>query len=127
MITDPISDLLTRIRNAQSARNEVLRAPHSNLKEQLLGTLKKNNFIKDFKKVTDGKFPELEITLDQETLPFTFQRVSKPGQRIYRKSSELKVVKNGLGMEVISTSKGLMTNSEAYKAKLGGEVICKVY
>lgn len=127
MITDPIADILTRIRNAQSARKDVVNAPYSGVNHKILETLKKNGFIKDVKKVDGEKFPELEVTLDLKRPKVTLIRVSKPGQRIYKSKSELKVIKNGLGMEVISTSKGIMTNAEAYTQNLGGEVICKVY
>jgi small subunit ribosomal protein S8 len=127
MITDPIADLLTRIRNAQSARKDMLTAPYSNVKHRILETLKKNGFIKDVKKVDGEKFPELEITLDLQRPKVTFTRVSTPGQRIYKSKNDLKVIKNGLGIEVLSTSKGIMTNAEAFTQNLGGEVICKVY
>jgi len=127
MYTDPIADLLTRLRNAQAANKDVVLAPYSKLKHEILKTLKKNKFISEVKKVESGKFPEVEVVLNLNRPTVTFIRVSKPGQRIYKKNDELKMVKNGLGIDVISTSKGIMTNSEAYKKNLGGEIICKVY
>jgi len=127
MYTDPIADLLTRIRNGQAAQNEVVTAPYSKVKHEILKTLKAKKFIAGVKKLNDSKFPELEVTLDLNRPKLTIIRVSKPGHRVYKQSQDLKVVRNGLGIEVISTSKGIMTNTEAFKQNLGGEIICKVY
>ncbi len=127
MNTDPISDLLTRIRNASSAKQVTTTAPYSKVKEAVLEVLKKNKFIKGYKKVKDGNFDALEIELNTELNTINLKRVSKPGQRIYIKKAEIKPVLNGYGISVLSTPKGVMSGSEAYKAGLGGEFICKVW
>lgn len=126
MRTDPIADLLTRLRNSQSARKDVVVLPYSKVKHQICTLLKSHGFIKDVKKVTN-KFDELEVTLDLNRPTVTFKRVSKPGQRIYKKSKEFKPVRNGLGIEIVSTPNGIIPQYEAYKANVGGEVICRVY
>jgi len=126
-MTDPIADLLTRMRNAQIAGKSNVTVPHSNLKEQILNVFKKNGYVKNVAKRDDEKFTTLEIEFEQERPVLTVERISKPGQRIYKKHNEMKVIKNGLGIQVVSTSQGLMSNSEAYKQKLGGEIMCQVY
>lgn len=127
MNTDPIADLLTRIRNASRAHHYSVVAPHSKLKEALLKILKERAFITDYKTVENGKFKELEVILKEDRADLTLKRISKPGQRIYVKKQDLKSVKNGLGITILSTSKGLMTNYEALKANIGGELICELY
>lgn len=127
MHTDPIADLLTRIRNAAKAHHESLSVPHSNLKENVLNIMKAKGIIEDFKKEKDGKFHALFITLKDNTADLTFKRVSKPGQRIYVKKTDMREIKSGLGLSIISTSKGLMTNMDARKQNLGGELICEIY
>ncbi len=126
MNTDPIADLLTRIRNAQKAEHAFVNVPYSKMKEGIVKVMKAREFITDYK--VKGKEPqkELEIALNEEKV-LTLRRVSKPGQRIYSPSKDLKMVKNGLGINVISTSKGIMTNAQAKKENLGGEVICQIY
>jgi len=127
MHTDPIADLLTRIRNASKARHETTNVSHSKIKENILKILKNKGFIADFSVETEGKFKVLEIDLKEELSNINIKRVSKPGQRIYMKRDELKPVKSGIGISIISTSKGLMTNSEARRQNLGGELICEIY
>ncbi len=127
MNTDPIADLLTRIRNASKARHETTNVSHSKIKENILKILKNKGFIADFSVETEGKFKVLEIDLKEELSNINIKRVSKPGQRIYMKRDELKPVKSGIGISIISTSKGLMTNSEARRQNLGGELICEIY
>lgn len=128
MNTDPIADLLTRIRNAQKAHHQVIRVPHSKIKENILKILKQWNFIEDFKSQPSekGVRKDLEIIL-KEDKTLTLRKVSKPGQRIYIKKEELRPVKSGLGISIISTSKGVMTNMEARKQNIGGELICEIY
>ena len=126
MTTDPIADMLTRVRNAQSARKEVVRIPHSKQKLAILKVLEKNEFIGKVSEMKGAKFPEIEVELKSGG-EFQFNRISKPGRRIYTKSSEIKPVLSGLGIAVISTSAGFLTNKEARDKKLGGEVICEVY
>jgi len=127
MNTDPISDLLTRIRNASSAHHQTALVPYSKIKENIVEVLKNNKYILDYKVIETGNHKSLEITLDPERSGLTLRRVSKPGQRIYTKTGDLKTIKAGLGIQVISTSKGLMTNFQAKKEGIGGEIICEIY
>lgn len=127
MTTDPIADLLTRIRNAYMAGKESVTIPHSNTKMAILKVMKHRNFISDFSEEKTDKFPEINVELNSERSDITLKRVSKPGQRIYRKSLELKKVNGGLGVAIISTPKGIMSGEEAKKQKVGGEVICELY
>jgi small subunit ribosomal protein S8 len=127
MITDPIADLLTRIRNAEKARKEVVTLPYSRIKHEICQILVDEKCIKKVEKTGESK-PELVITLDlYKGFNLTLTRVSRPGQRIYKKYLDLKPVKAGLGFDIISTSKGLMTQKQAYSQKLGGELICRIY
>lgn len=127
-MTDTIADLLTRIRNAQSARKETVIVPYSRLKLQICEKLVDNKFLSGVKVVKGESFDNIEITLDQDRkYPITLRRVSKCGQRVYRKAKELKKVKNGLGIEILSTPQGLLTNIEAKNKNVGGEVLCLVY
>lgn len=127
MVTDPIADLLTRIRNAVKARHSKTTVAYSKLKAAILEVLKKNKFIEGYKVVKNGSFNEIEITLDTTFKSMNLKRVSKPGQRIYIKTTELKPVLNGYGIGVISTPKGVMTTSEAKKTGLGGELLCEIW
>jgi len=126
VITDPIADLLTRIRNAMKARKDVTNIPYSKIKAEMLKVMKEHNFIDSFETVKNGKFNELQVML-KETKYLTLRRVSKPGQRIYMKSRDIKKVNGGLGVAIISTPKGVMTTEDAHKQKLGGEVLCEIY
>ena len=128
MNTDPIADLLTRLRNALRAHHATTHAPHSKLKESILKVMKEKRFISDYKTETDEKnFKSLKITLNEEHPDITIKRISSPGQRIYIKNMDLKTIKSGLGITIISTSRGVMTNSEAKKQNLGGELLCEIY
>lgn len=127
MHSDPIADLLTRIRNAVSAHHETVEVSHSKIKENILQILKEHKFIADFRVGKNGEFKTLEIILSEDRKKLHLRRVSKPGQRIYVQKDQLKKVRSGLGLTIVSTSKGLMTNSQAYNQKLGGELICEVY
>ena len=127
MLTDPIADLLTRIRNAYLARKESLSVPHSKTKMAILEVMKKRKFISDFKEGKGEKFPEITIDLNQARRAITLKRVSKPGQRIYVKSSQVKKVNGGLGVAIISTPKGVLSGEEAQKQNLGGEIMCEIY
>ena len=126
-MTDPIADLLTRIRNAIKAHHQSLTVPYSKLKEGLVKIIKDHGFIEDYTVEKLNNHPTLEIVLKETIGDLTLKRISKPGQRIYIKNTDLKAVKSGLGIAIISTSKGLMTNQEAKKLKLGGEMICEIY
>lgn len=126
MTTDPIADMLTRLRNAQHARKPRVTIPHSKQKLAILKVLEKNEFVKKVRESKGEKFPEIEVELRTDST-FAFRRISKPGRRIYSKASEIKPVLSDLGIAVISTSAGFLTNSEAKKKGVGGEMICEVY
>ena len=132
-MTDPIADLLTRIRNAIMAGHKVVEAPASNLKKEVARILFEKGFILSYK-VIDGDGPQgvLKIALkynskSKKPAIKEIQRVSRPGLRLYIGVDEMPRVLNGLGIAIISTSKGLMTDKEAKKEKIGGEVLCYVY
>ncbi|CEO37977.1 30S ribosomal protein S8 [Photobacterium kishitanii] len=125
---DPISDMLTRLRNGQAAKKVAVKMPSSKLKVAIAALLQEEGFVADYTVTGDVK-PELEVTLKYfEANPVIeqIQRVSRPGLRIYKKKGALPSVMGGLGIAVISTSKGLMTDRAARKAGLGGEIICYV-
>ncbi|MGL4600937.1 MAG: 30S ribosomal protein S8 [Plesiomonas sp.] len=125
---DPIADMLTRIRNGQAAKKFAVTMPSSKLKVAIANVLKEEGYIEDFNVVGDAK-PELEVTLryfQGNSVVESIQRVSRPGLRIYKKKDVLPKVMGGLGIAVISTSKGVMTDRAARKAGLGGEIICYV-
>lgn len=128
--TDPIADMLTRVRNAINVRKNVVTLPHSKVKESVALLLKENNFI-DEVKVTDasvGKSMKLVINSDSSNARITeITRLSKPGRRAYVGSAEIPVVKRGRGLVIVSTSKGMMTGDDARKQHIGGELICQVY
>ena len=126
---DPITDMLNRIRNAQTVRHQTVEVPFSNLKLKITQILIKENFITDFKKIRrkEQKIIRIYLKYTKEKNPAIsgLKRISKPGQRIYKKANEIKKVKGGYGLSIISTSKGMMTNKEARKNNLGGEIICE--
>ena len=127
MVTDPIADLLTRLRNACRARREKTVVPYSKVTMAILATLKKYKFIGDFRQVKTGAFPEVEVWFNPERQALNLKRISKSGQRIYIKKTEIKPVRNHYGIALISTPKGVMTGEEARKAGLGGEYLCQVW
>ncbi len=130
-MTDPIADMLTRIRNANMVSHQSVSMPSSKLKVQLAKLLKEEGFITDYNETTDGKFKVLEITLkyDSKNKPVItkLERVSKPGLRSYSKAKNLPKVLGGMGIAIVSTSKGLLTDRKARKENIGGEVLCYVY
>lgn len=127
MTTDPIADLLTRMRNAVKANREKTVAPYSKFSVALLQALKAHRFISDFHQVKTGRFDELEIWFNPERTGLNVRRISKPGQRIYIKKNAIKPVRNFYGIALLSTPKGVMTGEEARKAGLGGEYLCEVW
>ncbi len=131
VMTDPIADMLTRIRNANQVRHESLEVPASKLKREIADILKREGFIRDAEYIEDGKQGVLRIFLkygpNNERVITGLKRISKPGLRVYAKASEVPKVLGGLGIAIISTSKGIMTDKEARQAKAGGEVICYVW
>jgi small subunit ribosomal protein S8 len=129
-VTDPISDFLLRIRNASKAKKLRVEIPSSKMKQGLAEILKKENYIHDYSIIEDSKQNVLRIQLkyrDGSSAISGLKRISKPGLRIYKDSTELPRVYNGLGTAVISTSKGLMTDKEARATAFGGEVICYIW
>jgi small subunit ribosomal protein S8 len=129
-VTDPIADFLTRIRNAARAKKVKVDIPSSNMKKSLAEILKNQNFIKDFIVVEDNKQNLLRIQLkytDGISAISGLKKISTPGLRVYKDSRELPRVNNGLGVAVISTSKGLLTDKEAKSQSMGGEVICYIW
>lgn len=129
-MTDPISDLLNRIRNAQAVLKEQLSVPFSNLNHEIAKILEKKGFIKKVEKKgrTYKKVIEITLKYDEKKPAISgLKRVSRPGQRIYKGFKEIKPVRSGYGILIISTSKGLMTDKEARKQKLGGEIICEIW
>ncbi|KMK51058.1 30S ribosomal protein S8 [[Actinobacillus] muris] len=125
---DPIADMLTRIRNGQAANKVAISMPSSKLKVAIASVLAEEGYVESFK-VVEGVKPELEITLkyfQNKPVVESIQRVSRPGLRIYKRKDELPKVMGGLGIAVVSTSKGVMTDRAARQAGLGGEIICYV-
>jgi small subunit ribosomal protein S8 len=130
MVTDPIADLLTRVRNAAMARHDSVSIPASKMKIAVAKILKDEGFISDFSIVKGEPQRTIKITLkyiDKQPAFIGLERVSKPGLRIYSGKKEIPRVYGGLGIAVISTSKGLMTGQEAWKKNIGGEVLCYVW
>lgn len=127
MNTDPISDLLTRLRNASIVSKNTIVVPYSRIKNEILKVLKTKGYVQDFETVKNGKFEEIKITLNEIGSSLNIKRISKPGQRIYVKSASIPKVLGGLGTAIISTQKGILTDTEARKQKIGGEVICEIY
>ena len=132
---DPIADMLTRIRNAQRAKHSEVLVPFSKLKLSIAEILEQRNFIESVKKEAEGNITMLKIVLKYDVVSNTeknpaireIKRISRQGQRIYVKKNEIKRVKNGYGISVVSTSKGIMTGENARKIGLGGEIICEVW
>jgi small subunit ribosomal protein S8 len=130
-MTDPIADMLTRIRNALRASHELVNIPCSNVKISVAKVLKSEGYIKNFRIISDGQHRSIRIFLkyDKEGAPVIegLERVSKPSCRVYAGCDELPKVLNGYGVNIVSTSKGLMTDNEARKAGVGGEILCIVW
>lgn len=128
-LQDPIADMLCRIKNAQAVKAQSVTMPHSTLKEAVANVLKKEGYIVDFEKKEDGKKNNLVLILKYyQGLPVIemLERVSSPGLRVYKGKDELPKVMDGLGIAIISTSKGVMSNRMASKEGLGGEILCYV-
>jgi len=129
-MTDPIADMLTRIRNAQMAKKSEVVIPFSKLKMRLAEILKQEGYIKKVGKIEDI-FSEIKVTLkyDDNKTPYIrrLTRISKGGRRVYVGKTDMPRVLNGMGIAIVSTSQGLLTNREAKKAGVGGEIICEIY
>jgi len=134
-MTDPIADMLTRIRNAVRAGHEKVDIPASRLKADIAQILKNEGFINSYRLIKDGKQGIIRITLRYHKIKLhkkmpvleEIKRVSKPGRRIYASKDEIPVVRGGLGIAIISTSKGVLTDSACREAGVGGEVVCEVW
>lgn len=129
MINDPIADMLTRIRNAYMAGHKEVSIPGSTIKMNILSVLKKHEYVASFAESKDEKgFAQIDVSLiENPDHQFTFSRVSKLGQRIYKSASDLQKVRQGFGIAVVSTSQGVMTGEEARAKNIGGEVLLEVY
>lgn len=128
--TDPISDMLTRIRNAIAVSKTEVSMPHSKVKQAVAEILKQNNFIDNVSVTGEGIEKKLVVTINSETSNARIteiERISRPGRRAYASSDKIPAVKRGRGIVIVSTSKGLMTGDDARKTRIGGELICKVY
>ncbi|CDQ21625.1 SSU ribosomal protein S8P [Halobacillus karajensis] len=130
-MTDPIADMLTRIRNANMVRHEKLELPASNVKKEIADILKREGFVRDYEFVEDNKQGVLRIFLkygqNNERVISGVKRISKPGLRVYANAEELPKVLNGLGVAVVSTSKGVLTDKEAREQAIGGEVLAYIW
>lgn len=129
MLTDPISDMLTRLRNAQAVRKPEIILPFSKLKFSLGKILEQEGFVSKVEQTVEAGRPVIRVILKyqrREPAIRAIKRVSKPGRRVYMKNDELPRVLSGLGIAIVSTSNGLMTNKEARARKLGGEVLCEI-
>lgn len=131
VMTDPIADMLTRIRNANQMRYEVVEMPASKVKKQILELLKSEGYIKDVEYVEDDKQGLIRVTLkyteNKERVIKGLKRISKPGLRVYAKANEVPKVLNGLGVAVVSTSKGIITDREARQQQVGGEILAYIW
>jgi small subunit ribosomal protein S8 len=132
MVTDPIADFLTRIRNAQMARHRIVEIPASNVKKRMTEILYEKGYILKYKFEDDNKQGLIKIALKydpttKEPAIKSLERVSRPGLRQYAKPADIRRVMNGLGVSIISTSKGVMTDKEARTQNVGGEVMCNIY
>ncbi len=131
VMSDPIADMLTRIRNANLVRHEIVEVPASKLKREIAEILKREGFIRDAEYIEDSKQGIIRLFLkygpQNERVITGLKRISKPGLRVYAKSTEIPKVLGGLGIAILSTSKGVMTDKEARSSNTGGEVLCYVW
>ena len=130
-MSDPIADMLTRIRNAVKAKFNSVDIPGSKLKVEMAKILKDEGYIRNYKFLKDGKQGILRIYLkygqQQANIVYGLERVSKPSRRIYVRSKDVKPILNGMGISILSTSKGIMTDKKARKANVGGEILCNIW
>ncbi len=131
MHSDPIADLLTRIRNGAHARKQTVEIPMSKIKVEVVKILEQEGFISGHEITTESKFPSLKIHLKYDTkrkpVIQKLTRISKPGLRVYRANDDLRPLRSGLATRILTTSQGVMTDREARKRHIGGEVLCEVY
>ena len=129
-LSDPIGDMIARVKNAQARNHKKVDLPSSNFKTKIAEILKSEGYIIDFKVLNEDKKATLEINLKYNSgnpVINTIERISKPGRRIFSSASSLPKINNGLGIAIVSTPQGVMTDVDARKKKLGGEIICKVF
>jgi small subunit ribosomal protein S8 len=130
-LTDPIADLLTRIRNANGAMHDQVEIPSSKLKLEIVRILAEQKFIKGFQHLPDDKQGTIRVQLKygpkRERVITNLKRVSKPGLRVYKRADQISRVLGGMGISIISTSRGLLTDAQARREKVGGEVLCQVW
>ena len=129
-LSDPIGDMIARVKNAQSRNHKKVELPSSNFKTKIADILKNEGFIKDFNVISENNKPVLSVELKYYSgnpVISAFERVSKPGRRIFSSADSLPKINNGLGIAIISTPKGVMTDIDARKQRIGGEIICKVF
>ena len=129
-LSDPIGDMIARVKNAQARNHKKVELPSSNFKSKIADILKNEGFIKDFKVSTEEKKNILSLELKYHSgspVISNFERVSKPGRRIFSSADSLPKINNGLGIAILSTPKGVMTDIDARKQKVGGEIVCKVF
>jgi small subunit ribosomal protein S8 len=131
VMTDPIADLLTRIRNANQMKHEIVEIPASKIKVEILNVLKNEGYITDYSVVSSGVQGTIKVTLkyllNSERAIRGLKRISKPGLRVYAKNDDMPRVLNGLGIAIVSTSRGIMTDREARKQQVGGEVLAYIW
>lgn len=131
VMTDPIADLLTRIRNANIVRHEIVEVPSSTIKKDLANIMLQEGYLKNIEEYIDGAVPMLRLAMkygfNKERVITGLRRISKPGLRVYCRKDEIPKVLNGLGVAVVSTSKGIITDREARNLGLGGEVLCYIW
>jgi len=132
VVTDTISDMLTRIRNANMVKHQIVQIPSTKMSKSIAGILKEEGFIENFELYTEKSFEYILISLkyqgnQREPVINTIQRISKPGSRVYANSKTLPKVLNNLGIAIVSTSKGVMTNFKAKELGIGGEVLCYIW
>ena len=129
-LSDPIGDMIARVKNAQARNHKKVELPSSNFKMKIADILKNEGFIKDFKVSSENNKSIISLELKYHSgnpVISTFERVSKPGRRIFSSAESLPKINNGLGIAIISTPKGVMTDIDARKQRVGGEIICKVF
>ncbi|MEZ0329655.1 MAG: 30S ribosomal protein S8 [Dissulfuribacterales bacterium] len=129
-MTDPIADMLTRLRNAASAKHDKIEIAASKIKVAMIELLKQKGFIDSYRLIRDKEFDVLKIVLkynNKSPMILGVKRLSKPGRRVYCSYDKIPKIKNGAGMVIVSTSKGLLTDTQARKNKLGGELICSIW
>ena len=129
-LSDPIGDMIARVKNAQARKHKKVELPSSKFKSKIADILKNEGFIKDFKVSTEEKKNILSLELKYHSgnpVISNFERVSKPGRRIFSSADSLQKINNGLGIAILSTPKGVMTDIDARKQKVGGEIVCKVF